>query len=217
MNNNLIERLNGTYRARDKTLRGMHSMSSAQHYLDGLTIQYNYFRDHEALNGRKPADAAKVDVPYKEWADFVRADIAVPPGWKKPVVKRGDGTDTACQCPAGQRNCRQETCQAVWHHRGQGQSQGTEEGQGTRAEGHTAGSWGWPQCSQRHGRRALPTVWGQDDAGSAAQAASGQWLAALNRGRTNSTAEGCPGGTVFWVTQAATIKPWRRISTAVPQ
>ena len=89
LNNNLIERLNGTYRARDKTLRGMHSMSSAQHYLDGLTIQYNYFRDHEALNGRKPADAAKVDVPYKEWADFVRADIAVPPGWKKPVVKRG--------------------------------------------------------------------------------------------------------------------------------
>ena len=89
LNNNLIERLNGTYRARDKTLRGMHSMASAQHLLDGLTITYNFFRDHEALKGRKPADAAKVDIPYKEWADFVRADIAVPPEWKKRVVKRG--------------------------------------------------------------------------------------------------------------------------------
>ena len=89
LNNNLIERLNGTYRARDKTLRGMHSMASAQHLLDGLTVTYNYFRDHEALKGRKPADAAKVDVPYKEWADFVRADIKVPPERKKRVVPRG--------------------------------------------------------------------------------------------------------------------------------
>ena len=89
INNNRIERLNGTYRARDKTLRGMHSITSAQHLLDGLTIDYNFFRDHEALNGRTPAEAAKVESPFKEWADVVRADIDVPEEWKKRVVRRG--------------------------------------------------------------------------------------------------------------------------------
>ena len=69
--------------------RGMHSMDSAQHLLDGLAIDYNYFRKHEGLKGRTPAQAAKAVVPFTEWADVVRADIKVPSGWKKKVVKRG--------------------------------------------------------------------------------------------------------------------------------
>ena len=89
LNNNRIERLNNTYRAREKTVRGMHSLVSGQHLLDGLTIDYNYFRKHETLKGRKPADVAKVDSPFKEWADVVRADIEVPTEWKKKVIKRG--------------------------------------------------------------------------------------------------------------------------------
>ncbi len=89
INNNRLERLNGTLRAREKTLRGMHSMDSAQHLLEGLAIDYNYFRKHEALKGRTPAQAAKVDVPFREWADVVRADISVPPEWRKRVTKRG--------------------------------------------------------------------------------------------------------------------------------
>ncbi len=89
INNNRIERLNGTYRSRDKVLRGMDSMDSAQQFLDGYTVQYNYFRDHEALKGRKPYEAAKIDAPFKEWADVVRADIEVPQSWCKKVTKRG--------------------------------------------------------------------------------------------------------------------------------
>ena len=64
INNNLSERMNGTYRAREKTLRGMDSIESGQHLLDGFTLTYNLFRDHHALKGRKPADAAKVDIPF---------------------------------------------------------------------------------------------------------------------------------------------------------
>lgn len=89
INNNLSERMNGTYRAREKTLRGMDSIESGQHLLDGFTITYNLFRDHHALKGRKPADAAKVDVPFKEWADLVRTDIEVPASHRRKVVKRG--------------------------------------------------------------------------------------------------------------------------------
>ena len=89
INNNRIERLNGTYRSRDKVLRGMDSMASAQQFLDGLTVQYNYFRDHEALKGRKPYEAARIDAPFKEWADVVRAGVKAPPSWCKKVTQRG--------------------------------------------------------------------------------------------------------------------------------
>ena len=89
LNNNMIERLNGTYRAREKTLRGLDSWASGQHYIDGFTIYYNFFRDHHALKGKRPAQVAGVEVPYKEWADFVRADIEVPASERKSVVLRG--------------------------------------------------------------------------------------------------------------------------------
>ena len=89
INNNLAERVNNTYRAREKTLRGMWSLESGQHLLDGFTITYNHFRKHHGLKGRKPAQVAKVNVPYKEWADFVRADIEVPESERVKVTKRG--------------------------------------------------------------------------------------------------------------------------------
>ena len=89
INNNMIERLNGTYRAREKVLRGMDSLESGQQWIDGFTIYYNFFRDHHALKGRRPAQVAKAEIPFKEWADFVRADIEVPASCRKKEVKRG--------------------------------------------------------------------------------------------------------------------------------
>ena len=89
INNNMIERLNNTYRARQKVLRGMDSLESGQQWIDGFTIYYNFFRDHHALKGRRPAQIAGIEVPYKEWADFVRADIEVPDSRRKKVVPRG--------------------------------------------------------------------------------------------------------------------------------
>ena len=71
VNNNLSERLQGTYRARIKTLRGLDSRESGQRYLNGWTLTYNFFREHESLKDRTPAQAAKVKAPYKEWADVV--------------------------------------------------------------------------------------------------------------------------------------------------
>ena len=53
INNNLSERLQGTFRDRDKTLRGMKQRESGQTYLDGLVLNYNYFRPHQALGGQR--------------------------------------------------------------------------------------------------------------------------------------------------------------------
>ena len=81
INNNMSERLQGTYRDRTKTLRGLDSIESGQRYLDGWTITYNLFRGHHSLGNDHPAQRAKVNPPFKEWADVVKGDAASP----KPV------------------------------------------------------------------------------------------------------------------------------------
>ena len=71
LNNNQSERLQGTYRQRTKTLRGLDSRASGQTYLDGWTLNYNLFRKHHSLKNRTPAHAARVDAPFDEWEDVV--------------------------------------------------------------------------------------------------------------------------------------------------
>lgn len=71
-NNNLSERLQGTFRQRTKTLRGLDSRETGQLYLDGWVITYNLFRGHEALDNKAPGRVANVDVPFTEWADVVK-------------------------------------------------------------------------------------------------------------------------------------------------
>ena len=72
VNNNMSERLQGSYRSRTKTLRGLDSRETGQRYLDGWTLTYNNFRDHEGADGEPPAVKADVKLPYDEWADVVR-------------------------------------------------------------------------------------------------------------------------------------------------
>lgn len=74
INNNLSERLQGTFRDRDKTLRGLKNRESGQQYLDGLTLSYNYFRPHQALKGKAPAEAAGADMPFRSWIEVAEAN-----------------------------------------------------------------------------------------------------------------------------------------------
>ena len=88
INNNLSERMQGTFRSREKTIRGMYTVESGQQFLDGFNLTYNYFRDHHSLKNRTPGEVAKVDMPFTEWADVVRADIEVPEPWKRNPYRR---------------------------------------------------------------------------------------------------------------------------------
>ena len=117
INNNLSERMQGTFRDRIKTLRGLDNLESGQRYLDGWTIHYNLFRDHKSLDYDRPGERAKVKPPFKEWSDVVRvkeaADAPSPvlrlpeakPGPKElqaprlesPKPKRGNGAAAASQ------------------------------------------------------------------------------------------------------------------------
>ena len=76
--NNRSERMQGTFRARTKTMRCLKTIESGQEYLDGFTINYNYFRGHSALGGKTPAEAAGIDAPFKTWADVVNSPVEVP-------------------------------------------------------------------------------------------------------------------------------------------
>ena len=78
LNNNISERLQGTYRSREKTLRGLDSMESGQRYLDGWTITYNHMRGHESLKNDTPGKRAKANPPFTEWADVVKGDAVEP-------------------------------------------------------------------------------------------------------------------------------------------
>ena len=69
INNNLSERLQGTIRDRDKTLRGLKARETGQAYVDGLVTQYHYFRPHESLKGKRPAEAAGAELPFTSWED----------------------------------------------------------------------------------------------------------------------------------------------------
>jgi len=72
-NTNLIERFHGTLKARTKVMRGLRNIQTARIIMDGWLIHYNFFRPHEALNNKTPAEVAKADFPYKSWLELISA------------------------------------------------------------------------------------------------------------------------------------------------
>ena len=73
-NNNIIERLQGTVRERDKVMRGFKKEESAQKILDGFRAYYNFIRPHQALQGKTPAEIANISLNLKgnKWLEFIR-------------------------------------------------------------------------------------------------------------------------------------------------
>ena len=67
----LIERWHGTLKDRTKVMRGMKTLPSARVLLDGWLVYYNFFRPHEGLGGKTPAEASGIKFPYKNWLDVV--------------------------------------------------------------------------------------------------------------------------------------------------
>ena len=67
VNNNRIERLNGTLRERVKVQRGWKSKKSQ--IAEGQRIHYNFVKPHMALKGDTPAQNAGLDI--KGWRDLI--------------------------------------------------------------------------------------------------------------------------------------------------
>jgi transposase-like protein len=72
----LIERFQGTLKARTEIMRGLKKRDSAKLILDGWLIHYNFFRPHEALKVKygnlTPAEKAGIKSPFKNWLEVIR-------------------------------------------------------------------------------------------------------------------------------------------------
>lgn len=75
---NLIERFHGTLKDRTKVMRGLKKVETAKLFTDGWLVYYNYFRPHESLKDRTPAEVAKIRFPFRNWADVVISQAPVP-------------------------------------------------------------------------------------------------------------------------------------------
>jgi len=73
--NNLVERLQGTVRDRNKTQRGLKKEGSI--FVKGHQLYYNFIKSHEALNGYTPAHFANIYLGLgdKKWENLLKQSL----------------------------------------------------------------------------------------------------------------------------------------------
>jgi len=71
-NSNMVERLHGTIRQRNKVMRGLDEEKTAQTIMDGLRIYYNFLRPHSALEGKTPAQKANMESDEAKWLTLIK-------------------------------------------------------------------------------------------------------------------------------------------------
>ena len=69
---------NGSSRWPYDALRTMKTFPTAQTFLDGWRIDYNLFRPQDELDGRTPASAVGMEVPFSSWEGVVRVAESIP-------------------------------------------------------------------------------------------------------------------------------------------
>jgi transposase-like protein len=70
-NNNKMERLNGEIRDREEIMRGLKKPETP--IIPGYQIYHNYVRPHEALDGKTPAEACRIQVQGEnKWLTLIQ-------------------------------------------------------------------------------------------------------------------------------------------------
>jgi len=72
LNNNRMERYHGTFKERNKVMRGLKATDTAT--LDGQRVYYNHIRPHQGLNGKTPAQAAGLELGLgvNKWESLIK-------------------------------------------------------------------------------------------------------------------------------------------------
>jgi len=75
-NNNMIERMQGSIRERDKVLRALKNREENQ-LINGFRLYYNFIRPHQALNGLTPAEMANLNLNLEQnkWLSLIKQSI----------------------------------------------------------------------------------------------------------------------------------------------
>ena len=69
-NNDRVERLNGTLREQVKVQRGWKTMKTP--LAEGMRLQYNFVKPHQALEGQTPAQRAGIGVQGNKWMELLK-------------------------------------------------------------------------------------------------------------------------------------------------
>ena len=83
-NNNKMERMNGEVRDREKVMRGLKRTDTT--VLTGYQLYHNYFRPHEALNGKTPAEKCGIIIEGENKWKTVIENAKIQQGYKKGCV-----------------------------------------------------------------------------------------------------------------------------------
>jgi len=69
-----IERLHGSVREREKVMRSLKKAETARRILNGYRAYYNLIREHQALEGKTPAEASGIGTPIgsNKWLELIR-------------------------------------------------------------------------------------------------------------------------------------------------
>lgn len=70
-----IERFHGTLKDRTKVFRAFRDVETLIQFTDGWLVYYNYFKTHESLGDKTPAQEAHVKYDVKDWADLARVPV----------------------------------------------------------------------------------------------------------------------------------------------
>ncbi len=74
-NTQRIERYHGTYKDRVKVMRAFRDVETLIQFNDGWLVYYNYFKPHQSLGNKTPAESANVDYTIKNWAGLTRVPV----------------------------------------------------------------------------------------------------------------------------------------------
>jgi hypothetical protein len=70
-NNNKMERMNGEIRQREKVIRGLKKQDTVVQ--KGYQLYHNYFREHEGLKGKTPAEIAGIKIEGgNKWVTIIQ-------------------------------------------------------------------------------------------------------------------------------------------------
>lgn len=78
VNTNLIERFHGTVKQRTKVMRDLKDKKSARIVLDGYMTHYNFFMEHDYLDGITPSQAGGIGDGITNWNDLIELALNTP-------------------------------------------------------------------------------------------------------------------------------------------
>jgi transposase-like protein len=74
MDNQIIERYHGTFRERDKVIRGFKSEKTANQDIDNWRTYYNFIKPHMTFDGLTPSEVAGISIGTErnKWLSLIK-------------------------------------------------------------------------------------------------------------------------------------------------